>query len=93
MLVSEKIQIDDVTESGKQALFLVQTISDVSYYCKDRARYRPIDDRARYWANCFFLDKVWEVELRKFSEKKKKKRILARLEPILIPLTGQCNYH
>ena len=45
MLVSEKIQIDDVTESGKLALFLVQTISDVSYYCKGRARYRPIDNR------------------------------------------------
>ena len=39
---------------------------------KGRARYRPMDDRARYWEN-FFLDEVWEVELRKFSEQKKKK--------------------
>ena len=38
---------------------------------KGRARYRPIDDRACYWAN-FFLDDVWEVELRKFSETKRK---------------------
>ena len=50
----------------------------------------PIDDLARFWA-IFFLDEVWEVELRKFSEKKKK-RILSGLEPMLIPLTGQCNY-
>ena len=37
-----------------------------------RARYRPIDDRALL----FFLDEVWEVELRKFSEEKKKKNIV-----------------
>ena len=39
-----------------------------------RARYRPIDDRVRYW-EIFFGggDKVWEDELRKFSEEKKKK--------------------
>ena len=36
-----------------------------------RARYRPIDDRARYWANFFFGG--GEDELRKFSEEKKKK--------------------
>ena len=59
----------------------------------DRARYRPIDDLARYWANFSFLDKVWEVELRKFSEEKIKKRILSGSEPMLIPLTNQCNYH
>ena len=33
-----------------------------------------------------------EDELRKFSEEKKK-RILSGLEPMLIPLTVQCNYH
>ena len=55
-----------------------------------RARYRPIDDRARYWAN-LFLDEVWKVELRKFSEKKK--RVLSGLEPMLILLTDQCNYN
>ena len=38
-----------------------------------RARYRPIDDCACYWAN-FCLDKVREAELRKFSEKKKEKK-------------------
>ena len=38
-----------------------------------RARYRPIDDRAHYWVN-FFLDEVWEVQLGKFSEKKKRKK-------------------
>ena len=58
---------------------------------KGRARYRSINDRARYWL--FFGDEVWEVELGKFSVKKKKKRILSGLEPMLIPLTGQCNYH
>ena len=40
-----------------------------------------------------FLDEVWEVELTKFAEKKKKKRILSGLQPMLIPLAGQCNYH
>ena len=35
---------------------------------KGRARYRPIDDRVRYWANFNFLDYVWEDELRIFSE-------------------------
>ena len=55
-----------------------------------RARYRPIDGRE---ICCFFfLEEVWEVELRKFSEEKKK-RILWGLEPIPIPLTGQCKYH
>ena len=34
-----------------------------------------------------------EDELRKFSEGKKKKRILSGLEPMPIPLTVQCNYH
>ena len=58
-----------------------------------RAKYRSIDDCARYWAN-FCSDKVKEAELRKFSEKKKeKKRILSGLEPVPIPLTDQCNYH
>ena len=57
---------------------------------KGRARYKPIDDRARYCL--FFLEEVWEVELEKISVKKKK-RILSGLEPVLIPLTGQCNYH
>ena len=59
-----------------------------------RARYRLIDDHASYWAN-FFLgggDKVWEDELRKVSEQKKK-RVSSGLEPMLIPLTAQCNYH
>ena len=41
-----------------------------------RARYRPIDDRARYWARFFFGGGggggEWEDELRKFSEEKKK---------------------
>ena len=63
---------------------------------KGRARYRPIDDRARYWKKNFLGggggDKVCEDELRKFSEEKKK-RILSGLEPMLIPLTVQCNYH
>ena len=64
-------------------------ISAKSEYYKGRARYRPIDDRARYWEN--FLG--GEDELRKFSEEKKKKRIMSRLKPMLIPLTVQCNYH
>ena len=34
-----------------------------------------------------------EDELRKFSEETKKKRIMSGLEPMLIPLTVQCNYH
>ena len=34
---------------------------------KGRARYRPIDDRVRYWAN-LFLDEVRDVEVRKFLE-------------------------
>ena len=37
-----------------------------------------------------FLDKVWEIELRIFSEEKKQKQ---NIVGILIPLTGQCNYH
>ena len=52
-------------------------------YTKGRARYWPIDDRARYWAN-FFLDEVWKIELRKFSEKKKYIYILWGLEPMLV---------
>ena len=61
-------------------------------YFKGRARYRPIDDRASYWAIFFFFNAVREVELRKFSEKKKKKDIVG-IRTMLIRLTGQCNYH
>ena len=55
-----------------------------------RARYRPIDDRACYWAN-FVLDEVREIEVRKFSEEKKEDIVGMRTLPI--PLTDQCNYH
>ena len=37
-----------------------------------RARYRPIDDRARYWAN-FFLVGGGKMNLENFQRKKKKK--------------------
>ena len=53
------------------------------------ARYRPIDDRARYWA-IFFLDEVREVEVRKFSEGKKKMDIV-EIRTLPTPLTDQCN--
>ena len=45
---------------------------DLSVSDKNRRGYSPIDDRARYWANFLGGDKVWEDELRKFSEGKKK---------------------
>ena len=55
-----------------------------------RARYRPIDDRARY---CLFvLDEIWEIELRKFSEEKKKNIVGIRTHahsfngPVQVPL-------
>ena len=32
-------------------------------------------------------------ELRKFSEEKKRKRIMSGIEPMLIPVTVQYNYH
>ena len=55
-----------------------------------RARYRPIDGRARYWA--IFFGGGGEINLENF-QRKKKKRILSGLEPMLIPVTVQCNYH
>ena len=71
---------DTAAESCLKPLLYYTVISSFSSLLavtsidKGRARYRPIDDRARYWANFFFLDEVWEVELRKFSNKKKKKK-------------------
>ena len=44
----------------------------------DLARYRPIDDRARYWATFFWGGGGGEDELRKFSEEKKKIYIYCR---------------
>ena len=61
---------------------------------KGRARYRPIDDRARYCVN-FFLGGGGggrKMNLENF-QRKKKKRMLSGLEPMLIHLTVQCNYH
>ena len=57
-----------------------------------RARYRPIDDRTRYC--CFFLDEVWEVEVGKFSVKKKKEKNIVGIRthahsfngPVQLPL-------
>ena len=40
--------------------------------CKGRARYRPIDDRARYWANFFFWTRLGKLKLENFQRKKKK---------------------
>ena len=57
-----------------------------------RARYWPIDGRASYWANCLLLDEVWEVELGKFSNQKKKNIVGIRTyahsieEPVQPPL-------
>ena len=45
---------------------------------KGRAMYRPIDYRTRYWANLFFLDEVWEVELTKIFRVRKKIYIYCR---------------
>ena len=55
---------------------------------KGRASYRPIDDRTRYWG-IFFLDAVWEVELRKCSEEhthKKKNHAHSFDRPVQLPL-------
>ena len=42
-----------------------------------RARYRPIDDRAHYWATVFFWTRFGKLNLEKiFREKKKKKNIV-----------------
>ena len=47
---------------------------------------------ARAIGQIFFLDEVREVEVRKFSEEKKKKDIVG-IRTLPIPLTDQCNYH
>ena len=51
-------------------------------FAKGRARYRSIDDRARYWEFFFLFGKM---KLENFQRKKKKKRIMSGLEPMLIP--------
>ena len=48
---------------------------------------------ARAIGRIFFLDEVWEVELRRKFSEKKNERVLSGLEPMLISLMGQCNYH
>ena len=36
---------------------------------------------------------VGKMNLENFQRKKKKKRMMSGLQPMLIPLTVQCNYH
>ena len=50
------------------------TYSPFSLTAKGSARYRPIDDRERYWAKKNYFLGGGEDELRKFSEEKKKKK-------------------
>ena len=52
---------------------LVGCVATDTSSSKGRARYRSIDDRARYWA-IFFWGGGGEDELRKFSDEKKKKK-------------------
>ena len=64
----------------------------VKCFGKGRARYRP---RSRgLFGDFFCLDEVWEVELRKFSGKKKRKKNIVGIrtnahsfdEPVQLPL-------
>ena len=83
-----------MSEPGESGVVnpLPSLVGDIFSGC--RARYRPIDDRASYWTNFFFFGGGGGgINLENFQSKKKQNRITSGLEPMLIPLTVQSNYH
>ena len=66
-------------QTGKDRSFTIERLVKIVLIArvsiiKGRARYRPIDDRARYWAKFFFWMRLGKLNLENFQRKKKSKK-------------------